>query len=194
MALCLLVFRPGPADLVLCYLTVYISELLRLLGKDKDVKQAQKNVTVASMSGNFSVPGDKNFPLAGFFSVPADRRDAGMLVFPCVCVFVLLVFTCLVILLSNLSADQFRQYYRQLREECANRLLDKIIYQADGSVPCSLLSVFAPVVVVVVALQFALVFLFVCLVYCLVIHQNAKQVVVPIPKAQVHEHQQHLNA
>jgi len=93
----------GPADLTLCYLTIYISELLRFCQKYKKA-EAVKNITSISMSGNFPIPGDKGFPLPGFFKNPESRTEA----------------------------DAFRAYYRQLREETTNRLLE-IVYLPDGT-------------------------------------------------------------
>jgi actin related protein 2/3 complex subunit 3 len=90
--------EPGPADLVMCYLTVYISECLRLLAMKKTKSDGMKTITQLSLSGNFSIPGDAGFPLAGFFKSPGSRRDA----------------------------DDFRAYFRQLREETSTRLLERV--------------------------------------------------------------------
>ena len=67
----------GPADLLLCYLTIYISENIRFMQKYKTKKEAYKNITSLSMSGNFAIPGDKGFPLPGFFKEASSRSDAG---------------------------------------------------------------------------------------------------------------------
>jgi hypothetical protein len=56
------------------------------------------------MSQNFPIPGDKNFAMAGFFSQPASRAES----------------------------DSFRQYYRQMREETCNRLIE-LAYDAQGN-------------------------------------------------------------
>lgn len=66
------------------------------------------------MKANFSIPGEKDWPLAGFFANPKDRKEQ----------------------------ETFRQYYRQvipflllllslvqLREECGNRVLE-LAFQA----------------------------------------------------------------
>jgi hypothetical protein len=98
-------FKPeGGADLTLCYLTVYISELLRFMAKYANKTEARKNVTQVSMSDAFSMPGDKGFPLPGFFQPSNDRNEMNL----------------------------FRGYFRQLREECANRLLETV-FNADES-------------------------------------------------------------
>lgn len=61
----------------MCYLTIYIGEVLRFVQKYKTKAEAQKNITQLSMSGNFSIPGDSGFPLAGFFSAPKNRAEGG---------------------------------------------------------------------------------------------------------------------
>jgi len=94
----------GPADLTLAYLTAFIAEVLRFFAKQKTKEDARKKLTELSMSQNFPIPGDKNFALAGFFAVPASRAES----------------------------DSFRQYYRQMREELCNRMLD-IAYDAQGN-------------------------------------------------------------
>ena len=97
-------FTPeGPADLTLAYLTIYIAEVLRLFAAHKKKTDAQKKLVELTMKANFSIPGEKDWPLPGFFAVPKERKEQ----------------------------ETFRQYYRQLREECGNRLLD-VAYLADG--------------------------------------------------------------
>jgi len=93
----------GPADLTLCYLTIFISEVLREFAAQKKKKDAIAKITTLSMSQNFTIPGDKGFPLSGFFTAPTNRTEG----------------------------DIFRQYYRQLREELVNRLVE-IAYNAEG--------------------------------------------------------------
>lgn len=94
----------GPADLTICYLTVFISEVLRLLAPQKTRMAGEKKITEISMKANFAIPGESKFPLAGFFGQPESRN----------------------------AAEQFRQYFRQLREETCMRMLD-IVYNSDGS-------------------------------------------------------------
>jgi len=97
-------FQPqGAADLTLAYLTVYIGEVLRFCQKYKTKEEARKAITSISMSTTFSIPGDKSFPFPGFFTNPANKTDA----------------------------DAFKTYYRQLREECANRVLDVAYIQGQ---------------------------------------------------------------
>ena len=85
----------GPADLTVCYMTVFISEVLRLLATKKTRLEGEKKITELSMKANFAIPGESKFPLAGFFGQPASRNDA----------------------------EQFRQYFRPLREETCMRSL-----------------------------------------------------------------------
>lgn len=63
----------------------------------------EKKITEISMKANFAIPGESKFPLAGFFGQPESRN----------------------------AAEQFRQYFRQLREETCMRMLD-IVYNSDG--------------------------------------------------------------
>ena len=98
-------FTPqGPADLLLAYLTIYITELLRFHSKDKTQSEAKKNITRISLDQRFPIPGDKDFCLGGFFNSPANSGEA----------------------------DAIRSYFLQLRQELPNRLLNRI-YNPDGT-------------------------------------------------------------
>lgn len=94
----------GPADLTLCYLTVYIAEVLRLLTRYKTKNEGTKKLIELTLKANFAIPGEDKFVLNGFFSAPSDRKEQ----------------------------ETFRQYFRQLREECGVRLLE-FAYNEDGS-------------------------------------------------------------
>lgn len=94
----------GPGDLMICYLTVYISEVLRHLAQKKTKNDGASHVTSLSMKPNFSIPGDSGFPLGGFFETPKDRNQG----------------------------EKMRGYMRQLREETAMRLVERI-YNEDGT-------------------------------------------------------------
>eukprot|EP01006_Ploeotia_vitrea_P045569 TRINITY_DN66953_c8_g2_i5.p1 TRINITY_DN66953_c8_g2~~TRINITY_DN66953_c8_g2_i5.p1 ORF type:complete len:186 (-),score=93.43 TRINITY_DN66953_c8_g2_i5:197-721(-) len=97
-------YKPqSPADLQIAYLCVYIGELIRFCVKYKTKNEAKKAITQISMSGSFAVPGEGGFCLTGFFSEAASRHEA----------------------------DTFRAYFRQLREETAIRLIDRI-YDENG--------------------------------------------------------------
>ena len=90
-------FQPqSPADLTLCYLTVFIGEVLRAFSKSKTKDEARKGITALSMSTTFAVPGDKAFVLPGFFTTPASRSES----------------------------DAWRSWFRQAREETVMRLLE----------------------------------------------------------------------
>eukprot|EP00472_Partenskyella_glossopodia_P001818 CAMPEP_0197515276 /NCGR_PEP_ID=MMETSP1318-20131121/455_1 /TAXON_ID=552666 /ORGANISM="Partenskyella glossopodia, Strain RCC365" /LENGTH=162 /DNA_ID=CAMNT_0043063597 /DNA_START=150 /DNA_END=638 /DNA_ORIENTATION=- len=95
--------QPGPADLSLCYLTVWIGEVIRFLSKIKSKDEAKKKITRISHDSNFSIPGDDNFCMPGFFSKPEKRADG----------------------------DIIRSYLRQLREESATRLVG-VLYMPSG--------------------------------------------------------------
>lgn len=88
----------------MAYLTVFIAELLRFHIRDKTVSEAKKNITRISLDQRFPIPGEKDFAFAGFFSAPASAGDQ----------------------------KDIREYLLQVRQECANRLLDRI-YNADGT-------------------------------------------------------------
>lgn len=65
----------GPADRVLVYLTLYISQAInQMVNQSKG--GAQKNMFNLAIQ-NFAVPGDKNFVLSGFVSNPANRAESG---------------------------------------------------------------------------------------------------------------------
>ncbi|GAB5361320.1 hypothetical protein AAMO2058_000703300 [Amorphochlora amoebiformis] len=95
--------QPGPADLTLCYLTIYIGELLRFLKNTPGKIEAKRRATQLSHDNNFTVPGEEGFCLPGFFGAPQKRSDG----------------------------DIIRSYFRQIREEITVRLLN-IIYTKDG--------------------------------------------------------------
>jgi len=100
-------FQPqSPADLTLCYLTVFIGEVLRAFTKCKTKEEAKKGITQLSMSTSFAVPGDRSFVLPGFFTSPAGRAEA----------------------------DAWRNYFRQAREETVNRLIE-VAYANPPNIP-----------------------------------------------------------
>jgi len=90
-------FAPShPSDLTLVYLTVWIGELLRAFAKFKTKEEARKGTTSLAMSQTFPIPGDKNFCLHGFFPSPQ----------------------------SKIEGENWRNYFRQVREEVWVRTLD----------------------------------------------------------------------
>ena len=90
--------QPGPADLTLCYLTIYIGELLRFLKTSPTLVEAKKRVVQMSHDNNFAIPGEDGFCLPGFWKKPESRREA----------------------------DQVRSYLRQMREELATRIMSRL--------------------------------------------------------------------
>lgn len=92
----------GPADRVLIYLTLYITQCLKKLEGAPSKMEALKTLT-AMAHENFSLPGEPAFPLGTFFPKP----------------------------MSTQEADLARAYLKQLREEMGRRLLTKV-YRDDG--------------------------------------------------------------
>lgn len=66
----------GPADRVLIYLTLYITQCLKRLETGPSLAEAQKTLTMLSLE-SFPIPGDPAFPLGTFFPAPADLKEAG---------------------------------------------------------------------------------------------------------------------
>lgn len=95
----------GPGDRVIIYLTLYISKCLSKLRPTMGKGDAEKAMYQLAIE-NFSIPGDRNFALAGFVKAAANRGET----------------------------DQVRQYLQQLRQECGLRLMAKV-YQHDTSAP-----------------------------------------------------------
>ena len=90
-------FAPSsPADLTLCYLTVLIGETLRACARCRTRDEARKQLTQLSMSQQFAIPGERSFPLPGFFPAPASKAEG----------------------------EAWRAYFRQAREETVNRVID----------------------------------------------------------------------
>jgi len=86
----------GPADRLLCYLTLYISYCLpKVANYDKE---GARSALYQCAIENFSIPGEDKFPLNGLIPAPASRADA----------------------------DLVREYLKQVRAELGNRLVDRI--------------------------------------------------------------------
>ena len=87
----------GPADRILIYLTLYVTQCLATIrptmGKD-DAKNALYQLAIS----NFAIPGDGGFPLSGFFKAPSSRAEG----------------------------DQLRQAIQQYRWELGIRLVDAV--------------------------------------------------------------------
>jgi len=86
----------GPADRVLIYLTLYVSQCLTKIGTAKKM-DADKALFQLAIE-NFALPGDKNFALGGIVTNPANRGET----------------------------DTIRLYLTQLRQETGQRLLNKV--------------------------------------------------------------------
>ncbi|EGP85210.1 unnamed protein product [Zymoseptoria tritici ST99CH_1E4] len=93
----------GPADRVLIYGILYVTEALNKIRPNMGRKEAEKAVMSSALDTNFAVPGDAGFPLNQMFEAPRDRNEAEVL----------------------------RQYVMQMRQELAARLLNRVY--ADGT-------------------------------------------------------------
>lgn len=93
----------GPADRVLIYGILYVSELITKIRPNTGRRDAEKAVMNTALDTNFAIPGDAGFPLNQAFEPPRDRNEAEVL----------------------------RQYISQMRQELAQRLLNRVY--ADGS-------------------------------------------------------------
>ncbi|KAI0025196.1 ARP2/3 complex 21 kDa subunit [Xylariomycetidae sp. FL0641] len=93
----------GPADRLLIYGILFVSECLGKIRPGHGVRDAQKEVQNTALDTNFSIPGDPGFPLNQMYEPPRDRQDA----------------------------EQLRQYLSQVRQELASRLLARV-YEEGG--------------------------------------------------------------
>ncbi|KAI4702773.1 hypothetical protein J4E89_010307 [Alternaria sp. Ai002NY15] len=96
----------GPADRVLIYGILYVSEVLGKIKPGMSRREAEKAVMNIALDTNFAIPGDAGFPLNQAFEVPADRNGAEVL----------------------------RQYIMQMRQELATRLLNRV-YADETNTP-----------------------------------------------------------
>eukprot|EP01091_Cochliopodium_minus_P000518 TRINITY_DN10471_c0_g1_i1.p1 TRINITY_DN10471_c0_g1~~TRINITY_DN10471_c0_g1_i1.p1 ORF type:complete len:183 (+),score=52.44 TRINITY_DN10471_c0_g1_i1:29-577(+) len=89
----------GSSDRTLIYLTLFITEALKLIEKNPtcDIEQAKKEMYSLSIN-NFLIPGDKDWPLTGYTNPPSSRQES----------------------------DKVRSYLAQLRQETGVRLCDKV--------------------------------------------------------------------
>jgi len=87
----------GDADRVLIYLTLYISECLKKVLRCTTKDQALQEMYSLAI-GRFDIPGDPGFPLNSVYQRPASNEDA----------------------------DLLRQYILQLRQECGQRLVERV--------------------------------------------------------------------
>ena len=94
----------GPADRVLIYGILYISEILGKIRPGMSKRDAEKHVMNIALDTNFAIPGDAGFPLNQAFEPPRDRNEAEVL----------------------------RQYVMQMRQELATRLLNRVYMDGSG--------------------------------------------------------------
>lgn len=94
----------SPADRVLIYGTLYVTNALQTIAKHDGKPDAAGKALYTQAISNFSIPGDANFALGGFFTAPAARAES----------------------------DEIRAYFSQLRQEIGIRLV-RLAYNADGS-------------------------------------------------------------
>ncbi|KAI9734908.1 MAG: tRNA (adenine(58)-N(1))-methyltransferase non-catalytic subunit trm6 [Cirrosporium novae-zelandiae] len=87
----------GPADRLLIYGILFVSECLGKLNKGMGTREAEKVLTNTALD-QFAIPGDASFPLNQAFETPSNRQDA----------------------------ETLRQYISQVRQELAQRLLARI--------------------------------------------------------------------
>ena len=91
-------FQPqGAGDRLLIYLTLYITECLKIIEKCATPVDAMKQLT-SKAHESFKIPGDAGFALGSFYPGP----------------------------LSSQEADLCRGYLKQAREEIGRRLIEKV--------------------------------------------------------------------
>ncbi|KAK2574518.1 Actin-related protein 2/3 complex subunit 3-A [Acropora cervicornis] len=87
----------SPADRVLIYLTLYVSECLKKLQRCQSKNDGKKEMQTLAVA-NFSLPGDSGFPLNAMYQKPGSKAEA----------------------------DSMRSYLTQLRQELGQRLVDSV--------------------------------------------------------------------
>ncbi|PYH90120.1 ARP2/3 complex, 21 kDa p21-Arc subunit, partial [Aspergillus ellipticus CBS 707.79] len=87
----------GPADRMLIYGTLFITECLGKVKPAMTVREAEKALINVALD-HFAIPGDVSFPLNQAFEAPRDRQDA----------------------------ETLRAYLSQVRQEIASRLLVRL--------------------------------------------------------------------
>ncbi|XP_037567244.1 actin-related protein 2/3 complex subunit 3-B isoform X1 [Dermacentor silvarum] len=91
------------ADRVLIYLTLYISECLKKLQKCSSKNQGVQDMKALAIS-KFDIPGEAGFPLNPVYAKPSSPSEA----------------------------ETMRAYLTQLRQECGQRLCDKVFDSETG--------------------------------------------------------------
>ncbi|KAF3396204.1 Actin-related protein 2/3 complex subunit 3 [Penicillium rolfsii] len=93
----------GPADRMLIYGTLFISECLGKVKPTMSAREAEKALINAALD-SFAIPGDVSFPLNQAFEPPRDRQDA----------------------------ESLRAYISQIRQEIAVRLHARLYPGGEG--------------------------------------------------------------
>ncbi|TGZ83027.1 ARP2/3 complex, 21 kDa p21-Arc subunit [Ascodesmis nigricans] len=93
----------GPADRVLIYGILWISECLGKVKPTMSRRDAEKALNSAALD-HFALPGDPGFPLNALYQAPRDRTEA----------------------------DLLRQYISQMRQELALRLTNRLYADESG--------------------------------------------------------------
>ncbi|KAI1165912.1 ARP2/3 complex ARPC3 subunit [Nemania serpens] len=97
----------GPADRLLIYGILFVSECLGRIRPAHALRDATKEVMNTALDLNFAIPGDPGFPLNQMYEPPQDRQDA----------------------------EQLRQYFAQVRQELAARLLTRVYEDSEDGKP-----------------------------------------------------------
>lgn len=92
----------GPADRLLIYGILYVSDCLSKLSRGVSLRDAQRLLSSLAVD-NFSLPGEIGFPLNLLYLPPANKSEAELL----------------------------RQYLLQFRQEVSDRLLKKVYADSD---------------------------------------------------------------
>lgn len=93
----------GPADRLLIYGILFLSECLNKVKSNMDQRSAEKALINGALE-QFAIPGDANFPLNQAFEAPSDRQQA----------------------------EQLRGYLSQVRQELAMRLNQRLYEGGAG--------------------------------------------------------------
>ncbi|KAK6502916.1 subunit of the Arp2/3 complex [Arthrobotrys musiformis] len=91
----------GPADRVLIYGILFISECLGKIKPNMSGREAEKALNTLALE-HFALPGDPTFPLNALFAPARDRNEA----------------------------DTLRQYISQIRQELTIRLLSRVYFDS----------------------------------------------------------------
>ncbi|GBG30895.1 Actin-related protein 2/3 complex subunit 3 [Hondaea fermentalgiana] len=94
----------GPADRVIIFLTLFISQILKRMEKAGN-KQSGAKIMFDLSKEKFPLPGESGWPLGGHIPAPKGRDEE----------------------------DKCRNYMKQLREECCNRMLDRLYAHSEAA-------------------------------------------------------------